>query len=243
MPLDVDIASQGTTPVAFAVNCPAVGAGVTITTTGPISIRTGIMSRSMESIKRRPRRTPSLSFGRGGPPNDRPHRCRVELCSHRPCLADGDHRAQPARPHRVRGRLHSDDRSDRGEPQPVGNRDRGNLSGDRGRSSTNPNSSRWQSQSRSSVPGGNAHRPGFGSRLMFGGDRSAVRDRDRRRARAGYRRGEFRGELRCVHAGAVGEQCDHRFHNRGICTEHDSLRRSVWPHGIVGLQSVAKLGR
>jgi hypothetical protein len=35
MPLDVDIASQGTTPVAFAVNCPAVGASVTVATTGP----------------------------------------------------------------------------------------------------------------------------------------------------------------------------------------------------------------
>jgi hypothetical protein len=34
MPLDVDIAPQGTTPVAFELNCPAVGARVTITTTG-----------------------------------------------------------------------------------------------------------------------------------------------------------------------------------------------------------------
>jgi hypothetical protein len=33
-PLDVDIGPQGPTPVAFEVNCPAVGARVTITTTG-----------------------------------------------------------------------------------------------------------------------------------------------------------------------------------------------------------------
>ena len=34
MPVDVDIASQKTTPVSFAVSCPAVGARVTTTTTG-----------------------------------------------------------------------------------------------------------------------------------------------------------------------------------------------------------------
>ena len=106
MPLDVDIASQGTTPVAFAVNCPAVGASVTVEDEWPrYRSRTGIVSRWMESIEREPpieRRRFRSSRARG--------RRTITLtglasnCAfHRPCLANGDIVPQPARPRRVRG--------------------------------------------------------------------------------------------------------------------------------------------
>ena len=57
-----------------------------------------------------------------------------------------------------------------------------------------------------------------------------------------YGPGEFRGELRSLYAGAAGDSANHRFHNRASI-ELDPLRRLVRPHGKVGLQSVAKLGR
>ena len=84
---------------------------------GWVSRHGGRNRSSADPIERRRFRS-----SRGGQPNDHPHRSRIELCVHRPCLADGDHRAQPARPHRVRCRLHRDHGSDRGEPQHVGNR-------------------------------------------------------------------------------------------------------------------------
>ena len=66
MPLDVDIASQGTTPVAFAVNCPAVGARVTITTTG-LDIDQDGYHVKVDGIDQAPIPSNAVAFIRGEP--------------------------------------------------------------------------------------------------------------------------------------------------------------------------------